>query len=491
MHIIEPINGMANLADTTNLLFEIIGIEKRGTSSQDVYPKVGYAIETRDAAGLSKDIEPLGFPENDDWILVGPYNDKTLMRDALAYAIASESMTYAPRASFVEVVIENDYRGVYLFLEKIKRGEHRVDISKLKPTDIAGDQLTGGYILKLDKYSGQIVDGWQSDFEPFLGASQRTFIQYHYPKPEDIVDEQKDYIQSFMFDFESNLSNNFYKDTIAGYNKFIDVDSWIDYLLVNEVSKNLDAYRLSTFMYKDRDSAGGKLHMGPVWDFNIAFGIGDYCDAGPYKGWAFDFNDQCPWDAWVIPFWWKRLMTDPRFKDKIAARWQFLRQNQWTNAKMLGKIDSMKVLLKDAQVRNFQRWPVMGQYIWPNYFIGQTYNSEVNYLRTWLIDRLGWMDGQIDKFVNIDTPFAQISTVKASPNPARGKTFFEYQSPQSDYLTLELFDASGHLLKYLGRLPTGEKVRYELELPEAAGVYFYRFKLNGIRISTGKIVVIP
>ncbi len=491
MCIIEPTNGLSVLADTSTVPFEFIGIETRGTSSQDVYPKVGYAIETRDAAGLSKDIAPFGFPENDDWVLVGPYNDKSLMRDALAYAIAAESMTYAPRASFVEVVLNDDYRGVYLFLEKIKRGKNRVDISKLKPVDLTGDQLTGGYILKLDKHTGQVFDFWESDFPPFPGATQRSLFQYHYPKPEDIAIEQKDYIQSFIYDFESNLSSNFFKDTVAGYHKFIDVDSWIDYLLVNEVSKNLDAYRLSTFMYKDRDSAGGKLHMGPVWDFNIAFGIGDYCDAGPFSGWAYDFNDQCPWDWWVIPFWWKRLLEDPRFQEKLEARYLFLRQNQWSNQQILGKIDSMQVLLKDAQQRNFERWPILGQYVWPNSYVENSWSLEVVRLHSWTLNRLWWMDNHIHKMVDVDTAFEAINLVKPTPNPAKGSTFFEYRLAPGADLTVELFDATGHLLSYFGKLPTGENARFELPLPEAAGMCFYRFKLAGVKIATGKIVVTP
>ena len=491
MKIVELSAGLATLADTGFLPSVQIGIEKRGTSSQDTYPKVGYAVETRDSSGASTDITPFGFPKNDDWVLVGPYNDKSLMRDALAYAIASESMVYAPRASFIELVINNKYQGVYLFLEKIKRGKNRVDISKLKPTDITGDQLTGGYILKLDKPTGQVFDGWQSNFLPFPGATQRTFFQYHYPKPEGIVKEQKDYIQSFVYDFESNLNSNSYMDTVDGYVKYIDVDSWVDYLLVNEVSKNLDAYRLSTFMYKNRDSLDQKLHMGPVWDFNIAFGIGDYCDAGPYQGWAFDFNQQCPWDAWVIPFWWEKLMKDPLFKKKLADRWHFLRQNQWTNVKMLGKIDSMQTLLTQPQARNFTRWPVLGTYVWPNFFIGQTWSSEVGYLRTWLTNRLFWMDGKIDAMVSVDTSYGLLKLVKPSPNPARGSTFFEYLTPPGVDLTIELFDVSGHLLSYTERLPTGKNGRFELPLPEAAGVYFYRFKQNSKVVTTGKIVVIP
>ncbi len=492
MHLLEPgPGGLTALADTSLMPFQRIGIERRGTSSQDAYPKVGYAIETRDSTGKAEDISPLGFPAENDWVLVGPYNDKSLMRDAMAYATASLSMAYAPRASFVELVIDNDYQGVYLFLEKIKRGKDRVGVSKLKPTDTTGDQLTGGYILKLDKPTGQTIGGWQSSFEPFPGATQRSYLQYHYPKPESIVPEQQVYIQQFILDFETTLAGPNFDHPTDGYAKYIDVDSWVDYLLVNEVTKNLDAYRLSTFMFKDRDSLDGRLHMGPVWDFNIAFGIGDYCEAGPPQGWAFDFNNQCPWDAWVIPFWWNKLLSDPAFKQKMAARWQFLRKNQWTNQSLFGKIDSMEVLLKEPQKRNFQRWPVLGQYVWPNYFIGQSWSAEVGYLRSWLAQRLAWMDGAVAGLVAVDTSYALINAVSPTPNPASGSTFFEYRTAVLADVSLELFDAAGRRIEHFEKLPTGKNARFELPLPAEMGLYFYRFKVDGKPVASGKILATP
>ena len=493
LFVLEPTAGKTHLADTAQTTPYYIGIEHRGSTSQG-YLKIGYALETRDAAtGASLDTEPLGLPKGNDWVLVGPYNDKSLLRDAMAYGLAGEIMAYAPRPRLVEVVLNDDYQGVYLFTEKIKRDKNRVNISKLKTTDIAGDQLTGGYILKLDKPTGLIVDGWTSDFPPFAGTPVRSYFQYHYPKPESIAAEQKTYIQKFIFDMETMFAGPSVNDSLVGYPKFIDVDSWIDYLLVNEISKNTDGYRLSTFMYKNRDSLdGGRLKMGPVWDFNIAFGIGDYCEGQDWSGWGFNFNDVCPNDGWVIPFWWKKLLNDPRFRQKINTRWTTLRAGIWTNQNIIGRLDSMTALLADgAATRNFQRWPVLGIYVWPNSFIGPTWKSETEFLKDWLTHRLVWMDIQIGHFQQGIEPNRPIYYIKPQPNPARGSTFFDYRTDAVAFVRLELFDEIGRRVGSWPSLPTGDFAHFEMPLPTTAGLYFWKMILNDKQVGSGKIVVQP
>lgn len=484
---VEDTSGQAILADTSKMTPYIIGVESRGSTSQG-YDKRGYAIELRDAQGLGLDAEILGMPKEDDWVLVGPFNDKSLLRDALAYHFAGQIMDWAPRVRLVEVVLDNDYRGVYLFTEKIKRDKNRVAVSKMKPTDLAGDQLTGGYIIKLDKQTGANFDGWESTFPPMPGAWQRSYFQYHYPKPEDIAPEQAAYIQNFIFEMETALDSPNFKDSLTGWPHFIEADSWIDYLLVNEISKNTDAYRLSTFMYKDRDSIDSRLHMGPVWDFNIAFGIGDYCEGENPAGWGFNFNDVCPNDGWINPFWWKKLMTDPVFREKLKTRWLFLRQNDWSNSEMIGSVDSMANLLWAAQTRNFTRFPILGQYIWPNSFIGPTWQSEVNFLKNWLTDRLAWMDGQIENMVGTSGIIYPIERVQPWPNPSREAVIFQYKTPGNSFVELELFNAEGRRVHNWGNLPTGEFAFFEMPKPDVAGVYFWKMRLNGKTASQGKLV---
>ena len=194
-----------NLTNPYNNYNGKIGIEIRGSSSQG-FPKKQYSLETRDLAGNDLNVSLLGFPEESDWILFAPYNDKSLMRDVLAYKIANSMGRYASRSKYCEVVLNNEYIGVYVLFEKVKRDANRVNIKKLESSDISGDALTGGYIIKIDKTDGENNDGWYSTYLPYPQAPYSVFYQYHYPKPDNIVQQQKDYIQNKIFQFETMMA---------------------------------------------------------------------------------------------------------------------------------------------------------------------------------------------------------------------------------------------------------------------------------------------
>jgi hypothetical protein len=261
---------MAVLADpsgSNQLISELIeypyhiGIELRGQSSLTFFPKKSYAFETRDSLGENLNCTLLGLPKENDWILHGPYSDKTLIRNKLIYDLGNQIMDWAPRSIFCELVIDEDYQGVYLLMEKIKRDNDRVDIAKCIEKDTIGDDLTGGYIIRIDKGERNQETGWSSHLNP-----NGVFFQYYYPKSRDIQDQQKAYIQNVLRQFEDCLAGNDFNDPQLGYSQYIDIESFIDYLILNEFSKNIDGYRFSTYLYKDKDSKGGKLKMGPIWD---------------------------------------------------------------------------------------------------------------------------------------------------------------------------------------------------------------------------------
>ena len=140
--------------------------------------------------------------------------------------------------------------------------------------------------------------------------------------------------------------------------------------------------------------------MGPIWDFNLAFGNADYCDAANTQGWLYNFNSICPGDIWQVPFWWRRLMESVYFKDRLKEKWQLYRSNNLSNANIEAQINSYVEYLNtnNAVSENFYKWPVLSKYVWPNYFIGATYESEINYLKGWINQRLNWLDGQINNF---------------------------------------------------------------------------------------------
>ena len=313
------------LSDGYNHYDGKIGIEIRGASSQ-WFEKKGYGFETRNADNSNNNVELLGMPTENDWVLHGPYSDKSLIRNALAYTMAGWIMEYAPRVRFCEVILNDEYQGVYLLTEKIKVDQNRVNVSKMDQNDIAGDELTGGYVIKFDKAQGAENGSWASDFPPNDDAWQEARFLYHYPKPNDITLEQASYIQNFIKELEITLKSDDYAHLTNGYRKYIDVQSFIDYMFINEIGRNVDGYRLSTYMYKDRDSKNGKLRKGPVWDFNLAFGNVDYCIGPAVGGWAMDFYDFCPDDFWIIHFWWDRLREDEAFYREAAERWSALRQ---------------------------------------------------------------------------------------------------------------------------------------------------------------------
>lgn len=372
-----------------------IGIEIRGASSQ-MFPKKSYGLETWDENNSDINVSLLGLPAEEDWILYAPYSDKSLLRNVLNYDLSRDLGRYASRTAFVELTLNNQYQGVYVFMEKLKRNKERIAIDKLNFDENSGEDVTGGYILKIDKTSGSNIGSGYNELNSFPSKSgQSIFFLYEYPDAELITQEQKAYISSYVTDFEAALASDNFKDTDLGYASFIDVPSFIDFFLLNELSNNVDGYRISTYIHKDR---GGKLKMGPIWDFNLAFGNADYCSGGDTNVWAYKFSERCPSDYWQVPFWWDRLLQDPYFVAQLKERWETLRGGSFSENSIITKIDNYNNILGKAGAidANFKTWDILGTYVWPNNYIGATYNEEINYLKDWVRNRLNWMDGAID-----------------------------------------------------------------------------------------------
>lgn len=480
MGIIYNGEGVRNyITDPFNHYNGKIGIELRGSSSQQ-FPKKQYGVETRDSLGNDFSFPLLGLPSEADWVFFAPYNDKSLIRDALSYRLSREMNRYASRSKFFELVLNGEYMGVYVLFEKIKRDANRVNIKKLNPADTTGDAVTGGYILKIDKLDGEGNDGWYSNFLPFPQSNKQIFWQYHYPKPEDIVQLQKNYIRSFILAFESAMHGPYFADTVLGYPKYIDANSFADFILLNELVKNIDSYRLSTFFYKDRDSRNPKMFAGPVWDFNLAFGNADYYEAYLTSGWVLeyvsDFNNMPDWENFYIPFWWKKLFDEARFRNILYNRWLELRNTVWTNQNMMNMIDSLVVYLEEARIRNFEKWPVLGQWIWPNYFVGQTYEEEIDYLKNWLVGRLNWLDqNMVGGPSSVEEEFspAGFSLEQNFPNPFNPVTTIKFVVPNEvrNVVTLKVYDLLGN---EVATLVNEEK---------SAGIYNVNF--NASNLSSG------
>ncbi|WP_340198588.1 CotH kinase family protein [Ascidiimonas sp. W6] len=398
----EPkINAQMTITVNDEIDYEgAIGIEIRGATSQ-FYPKKQFGLETRDAANEDIDVSLLGFPEEEDWILHAPYSDKSLIRNVLIYDLSRAIGRYTSRTKFVDVYINESYNGVYVLMEKLKRDNNRIDINKLKEDENSGEDLTGGYILKLDKADGSApfsytpANSFISNYEPLnANSGQQIRFSYDTPDEEDITTEQRVYISNYMSSFENALSSSDFKDPDTGYAAYIDTQSFIDFFLLNELSNNVDGYRLSTWLVKDKNE---KLKMGPIWDFNIAFGNANYCGGGLTNVWTYKFNERCPNDFWLLPFWWDRLLQDPAFVTQLKARWADLRGGEFSEAAILQRIDTYveTLTLSGGIKENFKKWVVLGTYIIPNNFVGNTYEEEEEYLKNWIKDRLSWLDTEI------------------------------------------------------------------------------------------------
>lgn len=451
-----------------------IGIEIRGASSQ-TFDKKNYGFETRDAAGNNNNVALLGMPSENDWVLHGPYSDKSLLRNAITFEIARSAMDYASRTRFCELVINDEYKGVYLLMEKIKRDDNRVDIANLKSSDVSGDELTGGYILQIDRDDPDISgDGWRSSYGTF------PFYAYHDPNDDQLVTAQKTYIRNWITDFEQAMNRSNYATT---YENYIDINSFVDYFLINEMAKHVDAFKLSFYMYKRKDSNGGKLHLGPIWDINLGYGNFDFgCNPNPF-GWIYS----CTSDA----FWFDRIMGIPAVQDRIYCRWQELKQQSFDTTTIYAKIDSLVAELGPAVDRNFNEYDILGTYIWPNNYVGNTYADEIDFLKTWLALRLSWMDNNMlgNPSVNCATltnSSLEISesTLKIYPNPFEDELFLSLAKEANQDADLFLYNPQGKLIRTIK--PSAEK-RIDLS-SLASGMYLYIYRDGQRVLQSGKLL---
>jgi hypothetical protein len=398
MGIIDRGPGMRNaITDTANIYRGYIGIEVRGFSSQR-FPKLQYGIELRDSTGADVSVGLLGMSSDADWVLSAGYNDKTMMRNALAYALARRSGRYASQGRFCEVVLNGQYWGVYTLFEKLKRDKNRINVTKMATTDISGDKVTGGYIVQIDRVTMDSTEYWRSPYLPWTTEVESVAYQYVFPKAVDLAPQQRAYIQSFIGNFERTMAESTWADPVNGYQKYLDVSTAVDFFLVNELARNIDAYRLSSFLYKDRDSKGGKLKVGPVWDFDFGFGNVRSSDGAEIEGWdllvmpgilATSVGEN------HIPQWWLRLGEDSTFWQAAGNRWGELRKSVFATNAVLGWIDSSAQALNEAQERNFVRWPILDSVIWENPYVGGTYANEIGYMKQWTAARLAWMDSAL------------------------------------------------------------------------------------------------
>jgi hypothetical protein len=486
MKIIYHTGGLRNyVSDSGNIYTGKIGIEIRGAYSASL-PQKPYGFETRDNSGIKKNVSILGMPSENDWVLLANYNDKSFLRNVLAFDIFSKMGNYSTRTRFCEVVLNNEYQGIYILGEKIKQDSGRVDIAKLKPTDNSGDDLTGGYIFKTDYYTA--TDSWMSRFSPINKPGAKVYFVYYDPKPEDLTVQQKTYIQSFINTFETVLYTPSFNSPIFGYKSYINLNSFADYFILGEVSRNVDTYKKSRYFYKDKDSKDGLLHSGPVWDFDWAWkNLLENCihfNKTDGSGWAYKINE-C-YASPVPPSWEVRMLQDKEFSALVFNRYYQLRNTILSKSQLENTIDSVAALLDEAQARHYQKWNILGINVGtpePG-FQPITYGAEIVKFKDWINTRLTWLDENMNGFkVSVEDIPANQFKCRVFPNPVSDILYIESDNEIESY---SVFNITG--INVAGQTGLCDfSVQADLTNLKP-GIYIIRINLSKSEIVTTRVV---
>jgi len=375
-----------------------IDIEIRGSSSQES-PKKNYGFTTLMADNLTNNnVSLAGMPPENDWILGGMVFDTAMIRDFLTLSLSRRIGNYAPGSEYCEVVINGNYRGLYMLQEKIKADNNRVDVHKITATDNLLPAITGGYITKADKSTGgdQIAWTMYSWFGPAV-----EYI-HHFPKPEDATTQQTNYIRSEFFKLETAAKNNDIS-LINGYPSIIDVPSFVDYMLLNEFAANPDAYHYSTYFHKDLN---GKLRAGPLWDIDLSYGndlFQWYLDRSKPDIWFFqDYqNDGSRF--------WRDLFYNTRFRCYLSKRFnELIQPGQPLNQSDLESyIDQTVAIIDEAVSRDYARWGKTGSHA-----------QRIAGIKAFITARLSWMSANIGSFSacnNVEVPPLVITRIMYHP----------------------------------------------------------------------------
>ncbi len=407
MKIIHNGDGNLNYADTIahpgqTIDYEgYVALKYRGNSSFTASDKKPYSFRPLNApledGGTKEKVKILGMGKDNNWALLAPYSDKSMMRDLLTFELSRPWMDFCPTGKYCELYLDDIYYGIYIMCELPTKGKRRLNLDD--PGE-EGDELTGGYLLEVDRTDEPT---YTSKYHPMKKNGQwinNRYINYQFKAPEyeDLTDTQYNYITGQIDLMEDALNSANYTNPETGYRKYMDVMSFVDFQIAQELSHNVDGYRLSSKIFKWRDSVDPRFKM-VLWDFNIAFGNSDYYYGWYTNTWVYENNDilNSNGDTQLVPFWWYKLNKDPYYQDLLKQRWAQCRRANMREDRIIATIDSMATQLTEqgAMDRNSQAWPRWGQYVWPNKYIAQNFDDEVSHLKDWIHDRLAWMDQQL------------------------------------------------------------------------------------------------
>ena len=373
----------------------------RGNSSRN-FPKKNYRIKLveDETAAQGRSLPLLGMSAENDWALHGPFLDKTLMRNYMWMNISAEIMGYAPNVRFCEVMIDGEYMGVYLLMETIKEDEHRVNLS-----DYEQGSAATSYLLRLDaEEEGRVMlDNytWYTQQMEF-NETYRSAFQVLYPREEDLSPEVVDYIQRDISRVERGLYSADMASGRYDYEEELDVDSFVDYYILQEFLAVNDAFSRSTYLYRD---LRGRIHMGPVWDYNNV--LNNFFHSFSYRGFLLARRG-----------WYGRLMMDEDFVQKVIARYRQLREGILSDEYLLQYIDQVGAYLGPAIQRNDAVWGY--SYDPDNLLVRQrreadpgetleevnpgSYEEALGWMAGYMLARGEWMDEHIEELLQYCHP---------------------------------------------------------------------------------------
>jgi hypothetical protein len=343
-----------------------IEIRGRGNSTWTLAKKP-YKIK------LAKKAKLLGMSEAKQWVLLANHSDKTLLRNELGFEISRRlGLAYTPASRLVEVILNGNYIGHYQLVEQIDVDKNKIDISQQKKGDT---DISGGYLIEADGFSTSESINFRTNY--------RMPISVHYPEDEDITAPQISYIRNHLNKFEEALFNNDSEAPTNNYLNYFDVDSYINFYLANEIIGNPDMF-WSTYFYKKK--ADDKLYAGPVWDFDIAAN-NDFRQG--------DTQNRLMADVAFEPrIWIIQLMKDQAFRKKIRTRWNEIKGEKLNTLERY--IEQRAAEINASQRKNFAKWPILTEKIYNNYQVAGSYSAEVAYLKTYIKNRIIWLDGQFN-----------------------------------------------------------------------------------------------
>jgi len=448
MKIIYRENGGRNyLTDSNNSSVldysGAIKIEYRGSSSS-LLAKKQYAFTPYDDQGEKVNVSFLEMPKENDWILNGLAYDPSFMRDFLSYKLSNLIGNYASRGRYCEVILNGDFQGIYVLQEKLKADDSRIDIKKIKETDVTFPKLTGGYITKADKTEGADVAAWSM---PNSSGWSSNFVHEH-PKPTTVTPVQNNYIKN-EFETLANYAGQRNTSITNGYPSVIDIPSFIDFIILNEISSNADGYEFSSFFHKDRN---GKLRAGPIWDFNLTFGNDLFqwgYDRSKTDIWQFDDGEN------TGPQFWRDLFNDPLFKCYLTKRWQeLIAPGMPLNSNSIFElIDTTKTLISEAADRQETLSSSTGEF-----------EQQIVALKTFIIERINWISGQLSNTSlcnNVTTPPLVISKINYHP-------LVQADMDSSDFEFIEIINNSSSTVDLTGIYIGGLGLTYQF--PSGASI---------------------